>query len=87
MVLGGDAAPAGRAVAAGQGAFRVAVTHQLVQGTLRLTVEMSTPLRRQFTATIRPGERTRIFEDVDPRSGRRIAVEAEARFLKPDAQR
>lgn len=88
MVLRQDGQP-GAAVSRAEGTFEVAVVPAFVPGGVDLTVELSTPIRRQFTATVRPGERehSQIFEDVDPASGRRTVIEARARFLRPDAQR
>ncbi len=88
MVLRQDAQP-GTAVSRAEGVFQVAVVPEFVQGAVNLRVDVGTPVRRQFTATIRPGERERshIFEDVDPQSGRRTVIEARGRFLRPDAQR
>ena len=88
MVLRRDAQP-GAAVSRAEGVFQVAVVPEFVAGGVNLRVDVSTPVRRQFTATIRRGERERsqIFEEVDPQSGRRMVIEARGRFLGPDAQR
>lgn len=88
MVLRRDARP-GVAVSRQEGAFEIGVVPAFVPGGVSVTVELRAPIRRQFTATLRPGERERsqIFEDVDPQSGRRTVIEARARFLDPDAQR
>jgi hypothetical protein len=87
LVLPGDASQAGRPQTAGEGSFRAAVTHGIVAGVLQIKVEMSAPLQRQFTATLQPGERTRVFEELDPRSGARTAIEALARVPKAGTQR
>jgi hypothetical protein len=88
LVLRRDAQP-GTAIARAEGVFQLAVVPEFVPDGVNLVVDLQSPLSRKFTAAVRPaeGERSQIFEAVDPQSGRRTVIEARARFLNPDAQR